>query len=599
MPGLCAVVPPSNSSADSVIDGLLGRMTHFPWQRSTRHLDAKSGAAFGVVAVEPSSGLSPRIAHRGNSVLVLDGEIYGSSDQAADLLREWRRDGTESLKPIHGMFSAVVWEADTRELTIITDRFGMRPVYVATAGHSFVVASEIDALAAVDGVDCDWSETGVAQFFAFGHFFNDDTLLRGVRAIGPATAATWRAAAGRLEEVRYWRPSSSGSSETGHSSAERLEHALVAAVARRAGEGECLGLSLSSGLDARTILGLVPSGRNLKSVSIGIAGGIDHRGASRLAALAGVPHHAYVLDDAFLGRFEEHLRSMVALTDGHYLDQGIVMPTLPTYRDLGIDFLLRGHGGELLHMRKAYAFSMDDEGLNASESGIERWLWSHLTDYMLSGVPRDLFTFDIDALGRESLARALAQSGDVNTPVDRAWHLFLNERLHRETALSMQLFGNFNTVRMPFIDNDVVDALLALPARMKLGDELQTRILRNQRPDFLTVVNANTGARMGAGPLAVKAASLRLRVGAKIGLPGYQPYERLGLWLRRELRPFVERTLLRDEFLDRGPFRADVVRRTVAQHMANEANHTFLLMALVVFAEERLRAVAAARISLA
>ena len=78
-------------------------------------------------------------------------------------------------------------------------------------------------------------------------------------------------------------------------------------------------------------------------------------------------------------------------------------------------------------------------------------------------------------------------------------------------------------------------------------------------------------------------AQLRMRVSAKLGLKGYQPYERLGLWLKRELKPFVEGVLLSDEFMGRGLFRPDAVKRVVADHMATRANHTFLLMSLLIF----------------
>jgi hypothetical protein len=108
-------------------------------------------------------------------------------------------------------------------------------------------------------------------------------------------------------------------------------------------------------------------------------------------------------------------------------------------------------------------------------------------------------------------------------------------------------------------------------------------VLRRHRPEFLQVVNSNTGARMGAGPLATSIARLRLRVYAKLGVRGYQPYERLGLWLKRDLRGMVERTLLSESFLSRGQFRPDVTRRVVEEHMSGRANHTFLLMSLVIF----------------
>jgi len=63
---------------------------------------------------------------------------------------------------------------------------------------------------------------------------------------------------------------------------------------------------------------------------------------------------------------------------------------------------------------------------------------------------------------------------------------------------------------------------------------------------------------------------------------GYQPYERLGLWLRRELKPMVGQILLSETFLSRGLFRPDVVRRVVDEHISG-ANHTFLLMSLICF----------------
>jgi len=129
----------------------------------------------------------------------------------------------------------------------------------------------------------------------------------------------------------------------------------------------------------------------------------------------------------------------------------------------------------------------------------------------------------------------------------------------------------------------VIEALFEMPAGMKLGDALQAHILRSRRPAFLDVPNANTGARLGAGRLVTELARLRLRVGARLGWKGYQPYERVGLWLRHELRDFVQSTLGSEEFLDSGLVRPDIARRLVGEHLEGRANHTFLLMSLLVF----------------
>jgi asparagine synthase (glutamine-hydrolysing) len=598
MPGLCAIVQPAPSRVepDLRLQGMLRRMSHYPWFRTVVHTDQGEGISLGAVTLEIAR--SPALARSGRTALVLDGELYESarerrrlesggvvfaSDGDAELLlKGWQAEGAGFLARLHGLFAALVWDGATRELTLLTDRFGLRPLYFAQTPGVFLVASEIKALLVHPGIDRSWSEMGVAQFFAFGHFLGDDTLYRGIRALPPATCAVYRANDDRFEDRRY-APAPRQTRGDRKALVRDLDDALVAAVGRRAAEGERLGLSLSGGLDARTLLGLMPRAVNLKSVSLGIEGSIDHRGATELARLVGVPHLCYCLDESFLKTFERHLRSMILLTDGHYLDQGIVMPTLPKYRELDIEILLRGHGGELLHMHKAYAFSLDERALRSSEDELETWLFAHLTGYMLQGVPADLFSIDVPSAAKASLQAALGRTTPVDRPVDRVWQLFLNERLHRETALSMHKFGCFATVRLPYLDNEVVDTLMTMPAPMKLGDALQTEILRHRRPEFLAVVNSNTGARVGASPLANYVSGWRLRIAAKLGVRGYQPYERLGLWLREDLRPLTEGLLLSDEFVARGLFRPDAVRRVVAQHMARQANHTFLIMSLVIF----------------
>jgi hypothetical protein len=305
-----------------------------------------------------------------------------------------------------------------------------------------------------------------------------------------------------------------------------------------------------------------------------------------MASLVNCQHHCHVLDGQFLARFEEHLQRMVYLTDGHYLSQCIVMPTLPVYRELGIEVLLRGHAGELLHMDKAYNFSLDHTALALrDEAGLEDWLGRHLHAFMLAA-DRPLFAAppgEIESLARESLRSCLRESEGIAPAAHRIWHLFLSQRLRRETALSLVKFGSLVETRLPYLDNDLVDLLLAAPPELKLGDRIQAHILRRRLPAFLKVVNANTGTRLGAGRLARLFATARLKVLRKLGVRGYQHYEKLSLWLRRELRPLVNRLLLSERCLERGLFDPRAVKAVVENHLAGRENHTFLLMALLIF----------------
>jgi asparagine synthetase B (glutamine-hydrolysing) len=324
----------------------------------------------------------------------------------------------------------------------------------------------------------------------------------------------------------------------------------------------------------------------VKTVSIGMAGSLDHRSAAQMAVACGCEHTSIKLNDGFLNNFESHLERMVRLTDGQYLSQCIVMPTLPTYRELGIKVLLRGHAGELMHMHKAYNYSLDDEALNIrDEAGLEAWCFSRLHAYMLGGLRVPLFSkqSQIDELARDSLWDALQEHADDGPPINRMWRLFLSQRVRRETVLSLVKFGSLMRVRLPYLDNELVDLLLAAPPDLKLGDDIQSHILRRHRPDFLRILNSNTGAPLLCSRVRQRLATFKMKLLAKAGVAGYQPYERLGLWLRRELRPVVKRLLLSESCLERGLFNPNAVVSAVHEHLENRRNHTFLLMALMIF----------------
>jgi len=566
---------------------MLASMRHFPWQTEQQHLVGPCAVGRVVVGATPAAmqGLSATV---GDVTVMLDGEIYGTTDPAGTLAASWAATGPRALASLHGCFAAAVWDAAAKRLSVVTDRFGMRPIYWTHRPGRLAFASEIKALLTDPAVPRALSQQGVSQFFAFGQFLGDATLYGAIRVLPPAACLTWDATADRVALSEY---ATAGPGLHAGSDAEWLEiitDRLNTAVSRSCAGSQALGLSLSGGLDARTILGVAPRDARLTCLSLGVPGGIDHRSAERLAQLAGQPHHRQLLDGDFLGRFSELLAPVVRLTDGHYLDQGIVYSTLQMYRDLGVQVLLRGHAGELMHMRKAYAFSMDATAVALEDdAGLNDWLWRRLSHYMIGEVDDTAFQSGLARGLRESARASIEASArayaSVSPVAQRIWHLFVRERLHRETALSLHMFRSFVEVRVPFLDADLIDALLSAPAHLKIGDDIQTAVLRKFRPEFLDVVNANTGAPMGAGDLHVRLATFKMRVLAKLGVAGYQPYERLGLWLARELHPLLKETLLDERFLDRGIFDRPAIERLLDEHRRRDKNHTYLLQALLVF----------------
>jgi asparagine synthase (glutamine-hydrolysing) len=476
-------------------------------------------------------------------------------------------------------------------LILVNDRFGMQPLYYARLADRLLFGSEIKAVLADPDVPRERNLRGLAQFFTFGQLLAEETLLEAIHVVPAAGWLVYDLTTGELTADRYWRLSEWATQETFSESEwlRRIDEAFGRAVERRAGGTNNLGIALSGGLDARTVLAAIDHDRvGVQSVCLGVDGSLDHQSAARLADLVGCRHHRFILGEGFLSRFEEHLRTMVHLTDGHYLDQCIVLPTLPVYRELGIDVLLRGHAGELMHMNKAYNFSLDATAWAIrSEAELQNWLIQHLSAYMLDNVSADLLCRasreEVDTLARESLLGCLQESAGVEPQLQRIWHLFVSQRLRRETAASLAMFGSVVTTRVPFLDCELTPLLMAAPTELKVGDRIQSYILTRRRPEFMKVTNANTGTALGAGPLAQNIATFKMKVLAKLGAKGYQPYERLGLWLRRELKGLVREVLLDDRCLGRGVFEPDTVRDVVRQHQDAGRNHTYLLMAMMIY----------------
>jgi asparagine synthase (glutamine-hydrolysing) len=608
MPGIYGLV--SSASAQDVAslgEAMSVRLKHYSWYREHSHQDVSAGLVLGRVSLGfVNTAEQPAYNEDRTLLAVMDGEVHDYDQQrraltaaghrfqgdshAELLLHGYEAEGQAFFRTLHGTFAAVIWDTQSRQLTLLNDPFGMKPLYYAQLPGKLLFASEIKALLADPDLSCQINPRGLAQFFTFGQLLGNDTLLADVHLLPAAGWLTYREREGQRKVESYARlevqPSAPGRKEEDW--LEEIDAAFKRAVDRRTHGTAHLGLSLSGGLDSRAILGVIDPDCPITSVSMGMEGSIDHRAAQEMARLANRPHHQYFLNAEFLDHFEQHMRHMVHLTDGQYMCQCIVMPTLPFYRELGIEVLLRGHAGELMHMDKAYSFSLERPLLALRDSAaLEPWLFRRMQMHMLEGVGDTLFApsyrDQLGGLARQSLQECLRECAEVEPPIHQVWHLFLRQRTRRETAQSMVEFGSLVETRLPYLDSDLIRVLLAAPPDLKWGDKIQAHILRRSMPAFLNVVNANTGARVGAGPVSRFFSKVRLKVFSKLGVRGYQPYERLGLWLREQVRPLVERLLLSERCLQRGIFNPPVLKTVVQDHLSARRNHTYLLLALMIF----------------
>ena len=114
------------------------------------------------------------------------------------------RDDPSSLERMEGSYVVAIWDAAHATLVLAHDRFGVRNLYYAVSDGVVCFAPLVSALLGFGIRRPAIDLAGVADFLAFEHVLGDETLLRGIRALPPATIALVDARGVRLD--RYWTP---------------------------------------------------------------------------------------------------------------------------------------------------------------------------------------------------------------------------------------------------------------------------------------------------------------------------------------------------------------------------------------------------------
>lgn len=246
--------------------------------------------------IDPTpAGHQPMLSKDGRLALTFNGEIYNYRSLRAGLeakghrfrtdtdtevllaaFEEW---GADCLPRLNGMFAFAVWDSERRELTLVRDRVGIKPLYYAEAkgengaGSSFVFASEIKAILASWLVKPRLDAEALNQFLTFLWTPDPHTLFEGVRSVPPAHFLTLRD--GQIS-LRQWWDLSFDEIEEGRSEdwwRERVLETLSRVVRMEMVADVPLGAFLSGGVDSSSIVALMKEAaapRRVSTYTVGI-----------------------------------------------------------------------------------------------------------------------------------------------------------------------------------------------------------------------------------------------------------------------------------------------------------------------------------------
>jgi asparagine synthetase B (glutamine-hydrolysing) len=579
VPGIVCVLGGTDPAARA-------RLGAGPLARRARHrLHLEDASGDGVaLAFCGETGGTARDATAG-AIAALDGELLSddgvvAAREGARVLLERYLAGGESLDLPEGWYAGVVWDPQRRELVLVTDHFGQRPLYVARIGGALVVASELKALVAA-GLRPELDLQGWAEMLAFEYPLADSTPLAGVESVPQASVLVFSSdGRRRLRECWRYRLKPADAVDE-HDFLDELDRRLERAVSRRLPPGT--GLALSSGLDSRTLAALVRRrAPDTLAVTYGAPGSEDLTGGAELADRGGLPHRAITLEPGYIAR---GAAETVWLAEGHvrcFHAHHLVLRSLR--EENGLSALLMGFGGDIVMRGRR------PRELNGSlAEAIYDLTAACVTDALVPVLFEDRFAAEVAGRARKRLVDLVeAETGSALVRVQQFG--FRSNR--RQMLWGTELFRDDLVARDPFHDLDVVDHCRDIPEELRIGGNLHRAYLR-RNPQLASVLNPKDGlpAHLVGRRRQAAAAALRVRRGALKALQGVRgrPFVArdagLGDYsvdLRGESRRLLD-ILLEPRTLARGQLREEGVRRLVDRTLAGRVGDTRALGMLLTF----------------
>ena len=523
---------------------------------------------------------------------VLREEFGGSAlvEATGDLIAAmYERLGPSYVERLHGEFAAAVLDPVRRSIVIASDPAGNYPLYWHHQDQDFVFASDLSALLRAVPARTRLNLEAVADFLTIGAVLEDKTLVEGVQLLDPGTVLEFELGAGAVHRRTYFNAASLFVEKAPDRNAylDAVVAAFEGAVDRASQDVRPVGLSLSGGLDSRTILGAL-NGRagRLMTYTLGVAGCADQAIAKQLAAIAGTTHRFIEVDGSYLKDFLPNMSAMVSATDGLYLSHGLTeMLVLKSLGDTGIGVLLRGHGGELAKAHLAWPFQTDAHAYSATNLDEFVPYLARRANYVTNGLPLDkvLVPWAAAAAGEgavASLRRLVA--GSALTPAEACSYLYLRELHRRFTVPSLELFRTRVDVRVPFMDIAFLRPLLGAPAEWRETTEIHQRVMKRGLPELLKVRSSNTGAPVDSSAGVERVLGKMNSLLKMFNVHGFRHYHNYDEWIRVSLLQGVESELAGEWARTRGLVDRSTIVNLAKDTVEGKHDRSYLLQALLI-----------------
>ena len=481
------------------------------------------------------AGLQPMKSHSGRYVMVYNGEIYNYKKLSQKLLNEKKVDrfrGTsdsevileafeaygveETIAQCKGMFAIALYDTKEQKLYLLRDRIGEKPLYYGFMGDTFVFASDVACIAALDGFQNPIHKDVLGIYFIHGYIPAPYSIYENIYKLEPGCILEIKSPFNKYDISTYWSIKEVAQHGQEHlfkgtyeEAVDELERLLKASIQDQMMADVPVGAFLSAGIDSSTVVALMQSlyPDKVKTFTIGMEDEKYNEAvyAKEIAAHLGTEHTELYIT-------EEDARGVIPKIPFIFGEPFADSSQIPTYlvsrmtRE-HVTVSLSGDGGdELFCGYNSYASvdriwgKMKSVPYGIRKLASELVLHSPLSNkeiYRVKGTllgargASDLYRLSME---REPLIKDITLSGkEIPYKYTEYDPGFLKETNHNIMLMDMLMYHPDDILvkvdrtamavsletRVPMLDKDVVEFAWTLPVEFERQNGVGKRILRD------------------------------------------------------------------------------------------------------------------------
>jgi asparagine synthase (glutamine-hydrolysing) len=590
MPGIAGIYL-EDDPVQNVLEDMLAELNHSKQCCMQLGCDSSNNYAYGSALhkfVRSCQSLPENEISK--DVFLFDGECYpikNNDHLISEMARCLNKEDLRGLKQIPGIFCAAGFDPSQKKIRLVNDKFGLKNIFYTKSAKGFAFASEIKALLKIPGISTKYDGQAFSDFYRFGFTLGSKTLFNDIHLLPPGSVLAYDISTHEITIDNYFRLDSlfcENGTWDSRLDLNTVADSFVKGVRERMGDDTQKGISLSGGLDSRAILAAMQEkAGGIASYTLGLKGCHDEKLSDQMAKISGTVHTMLELGVAYLGDFKTMAETLIYFSDGLYHPhESTEKLALDYFKDAGLAYVFRGHGGEIAKASLAYPIQVDASirSVNGME-GVLKYIGDRANlvarELDISNIFKKSFHDEIKEGWKKSLEDTASGIEKDLAPEDVCIYFYIQEWIRRQVVSSLAIFRSQVEIRLPYLDEFFLEQLLKLPIEQRYAGEVQKKVVEMCMPQLTKIPDSNTGAPLDAGRLRLFVTDKFNSVMRRLSLPGFRHYTEYEKWQRKEFKESIEKIIFDEQTLDRDIYDPDGLKTAFNNHVSGKKNHAHLL----------------------